>query len=95
MGKRILENAETFSDSFITLPGRMEELMDKLVEGEIRGEIHLLEFKELLRRFDRSANRISFSVCWVALSIILLRMIIGKAFGEETFLTKTPIIEIG
>ncbi|MGM0900833.1 MAG: ABC1 kinase family protein [Bacillota bacterium] len=95
MGKRILENAETFSDSLTTIPGRMERLIDQLVEGEMKVDIRLLEMKELLRKFDRSANLISFSLSLVALSIILLGMIIGKSFGEETFLTKIPIIEIG
>ncbi|WP_404332846.1 ABC1 kinase family protein [Mesobacillus maritimus] len=95
MGKRILENAETFSDSLTTIPGRMERLIDKLVEGEMKVDIRLLEMKELLRKFDRSANLVSFSLSLVALSIILLGMIIGKSFGEETFLTKIPIIEIG
>lgn len=95
VGKRILENAETFSDSLTTIPGRMERLIDKLVEGEMKVDIRLIEMKELLRKFDRSANMVSFSLSLVALSIILLGMIIWKSFGEVTFLTKIPIIEIG
>jgi ubiquinone biosynthesis protein len=80
MGKRILENAETFSDSLTTIPGRMEKLIDKLIEGEMRVDFRLDEMKALLKKFDRSANLISFSLSLVALSIIVLGMIVGKTF---------------
>lgn len=95
MGKRILENAETFSDSLTTIPGRMEKLIDKMVEGHMKAEISLSEMKGILKKFDRGANIISFSLSLVALSIFLFAIIVGNSLGEETIFTKLPIVEVG
>ncbi|WP_090740226.1 ABC1 kinase family protein [Mesobacillus persicus] len=94
MGKRMLENAESFSDSLTNMPGKIEKLVNQSINGELTIVASLSEIKEILKKLDRVSNKISFSLSMIAFSIVLLAVVIGVTFGNASFPTGLPIIEV-
>ena len=51
---------------------------------------------KILSRFDKLANRLSFSIILLSFSIIMVGLIVSSALsGQDTIIWNVPIIEIG
>ncbi|WHX38836.1 AarF/ABC1/UbiB kinase family protein [Mesobacillus sp. AQ2] len=95
MGKRLLNQAEDLSDTFVNIPNQVENVLDKASKGDLKFEISLSEINRILNKFDRISNQVSFSLTLLAFSIVVLGLIVGATFGNNTILTSVPAIEIG
>ncbi|MBT2681094.1 AarF/ABC1/UbiB kinase family protein [Bacillus sp. ISL-35] len=95
MGKRFLNQAEDLSDTFVNIPNQVENVLDKASKGDLKFEISLAEINRILNKFDRISNQVSFSLTLLAFSIVVLGLIVGATFGNNTILTSVPAIEIG
>jgi ubiquinone biosynthesis protein len=95
MGKRLLNQAEDLSDTFVNIPNQVENVLDKASKGDLKFEISLSEINRVLNKFDRISNQVSFSLTLLAFSIVVLGLIVGATFGNNTILTSVPAIEIG
>lgn len=95
MGKRFLRQAEDLSDTLTNIPHQVEDVLDQASKGDLKFEISLSEINRILHKFDRISNQVSFSLTLLAFSIVVLGLIIGATFGNNTILTSVPAIEIG
>jgi ubiquinone biosynthesis protein len=95
MGKRLWHKAEDLSDTITNIPGQVENVLDQASKGDLKFEISLSEINRILHKFDRISNQVSFSLTLLAFSIVVLGLIVGATFGNNTVLTSVPAIEIG
>ncbi|HAQ07696.1 MAG TPA: ABC transporter [Bacillus bacterium] len=95
MGKRVWKQAEDLSGTFTNIPKQVEDVLDKTSKGELKLQISLWEINRILDKFDRISNQVSFSLTLLAFSIVVLGLIVGSTFGNNTILTSVPAIEIG
>lgn len=95
LGKRWLNKTEEVSGTIFSLPGQMKDVLKQASEGELRFQIGLADIKNILHKLDRISNQVSFSLTLLAFSIVVLGLIIGSTFGNETILASFPAIEIG
>lgn len=95
MGKRFVENAEDLTGTLFNLPGKIEDVLEKTSEGNLKVEISLSEISDIFNKIDRISNQVSFSLTLLAFSIVVLGLIVGATFGTDTFLTSIHALEIG
>ena len=95
MGKKLFENAENLSDTLFKLPGKIEDVVDKTAEGNLKVEISISEIGQIFNKIDRISNQVSFSLTLLAFSIVVLGLIVGATFGTNTFMTSIHALEIG
>ncbi|MEH7442185.1 AarF/UbiB family protein [Bacillus sp. JJ1122] len=95
MGKRLWNKADDFTDTLTNIPKKMEDVLDQTSKGDLKFEISLSEINRILHKFDRISNQVSFSLTLLAFSIVVLGLIVGATFGNNTMLTSVPAIEIG
>lgn len=95
MGKRIWNKAEDLTDTITNIPNQVENVLDQATKGDLKFEISLSEINRILHKFDRISNQVSFSLTLLAFSIVVLGLIVGATFGNNTVLTSVPAIEIG
>ncbi|CAM4000437.1 ABC1 kinase family protein [Mesobacillus thioparans] len=95
MGKRLWNQAEDLTDTFVNIPKQVENVLDQASKGDLKFEISLSEINRILNKFDRISNQVSFSLTLLAFSIVVLGLIVGATFGNNTILTSVPAIEIG
>ena len=90
--KRFVKNVEILSE----LPKDLKDMSQALKRGKVHFDINIFELHTILRKLDRIANRISFSLILLAFSILMMGLIIGNSIvGQATLLWKIPVIEIG
>lgn len=95
MGKRFLNKAEDLTDTITNIPNKVDTVLDQASKGDLKFEISLTEINRILNKFDRISNQVSFSLTLLAFSIVVLGLIVGATFGNNTILTSVPAIEIG
>lgn len=95
MGKRLWNRAEDLTDTFSNIPNQVENVLDQASKGDLKFEISLSEINRILHKFDRISNQVSFGLTLLAFSIVVLGLIVGATFGNNTILTSVPAIEIG
>ncbi|WP_079509300.1 ABC1 kinase family protein [Mesobacillus jeotgali] len=95
MGKRLWNQAEDLSETITNIPSQVENVLDQASKGDLKFEISLSEINRILHKFDRISNQVSFSLTLLAFSIVVLGLIVGATFGNNTVLTSVPAIEIG
>lgn len=95
MGKRFLNKAEDLTDTITNIPDKVDTVLDQASKGDLKFEISLSEINRILNKFDRISNQVSFSLTLLAFSIVVLGLIVGATFGNNTILTSVPAIEIG
>lgn len=95
MGRRLFSKAESLSDTVSNIPAQVEKVLDQTSKGDLKFEISLSEINRILHKFDRISNQVSFSLTLLAFSIVVLGLIVGATFGNNTVLTSVPAIEIG
>ncbi|RSD26119.1 ABC1 kinase family protein [Mesobacillus subterraneus] len=95
LGKRMWDKAEDLSDTITNIPNQVEDVLDQAAKGDLKFEISLSEINRILHKFDRISNQVSFSLTLLAFSIVVLGLIVGATFGNNTVLTSVPAIEIG
>ncbi|NHM29477.1 ABC1 kinase family protein [Neobacillus terrae] len=95
MGKRLFENTENLTETLFKLPGKIEDVVDKTAEGNLKVEISLSEIGEIFNKIDRISNQVSFSLTLLAFSIVVLGLIVGATFGTNSFMTSIHALEIG
>lgn len=95
MGKRLWNKAEDLTDTVTNIPKKVEDVLDQASKGDLKFEISLVEINRILHKFDRISNQVSFSLTLLAFSIVVLGLIVGATFGNNTVLTSVPAIEIG
>ncbi|MGA9227188.1 MAG: AarF/UbiB family protein [Mesobacillus sp.] len=95
MGKKLWNKAEDLTDTITNIPKKVEDVLDQTSKGDLKFEISLSEINRILHKFDRISNQVSFSLTLLAFSIVVLGLIVGATFGNNTMLTSVPAIEIG
>jgi ubiquinone biosynthesis protein len=95
LGKRLLNEAEDMTDSFIKIPGQLEDVLQKTSEGDLKVKISVHELEEIFAKIDRLSNKFSFSLTLLAFSIVVLGLIVGATFGTNTILTSIHAVEVG
>jgi ubiquinone biosynthesis protein len=95
MGRRLMSKAENLTDTVSNIPTQVEKVLDQASKGDLKFEISLSEINRILHKFDRISNQVSFSLTLLAFSIVVLGLIVGATFGNNTILTSVPAIEIG
>lgn len=95
VSKRLWNKAEDLSDTLTNIPNQVENVLDQTSKGDLKFEISLSEINRILHKFDRISNQVSFSLTLLAFSIVVLGLIVGATFGNNTVLTTVPAIEIG
>jgi ubiquinone biosynthesis protein len=95
MGRRLMSKAENLTDTVSNIPTQVEKVLDQASKGDLKFEISLSEINRILHKFDRISNQVSFSLTLLAFSIVVLGLIVGTTFGNNTILTSVPAIEIG
>jgi len=95
MGKRLWNKADDLTDTITNIPKKVEDVLDQTTKGDLKFEISLSEINRILHKFDRISNQVSFSLTLLAFSIVVLGLIVGATFGNNTLLTSVPAIEIG
>lgn len=90
--EHLLENIKVLSG----LPKEMKEVSTAIKKGKLQFDINIFDLQDILKKFDRIANRLSFSIILLAFSILMMGLIIGAAVvGQTTLLWRLPVIEIG
>lgn len=78
------------------LPREVQKAVRTVQKGKVELDIGLKESNIVLRRFDKIANRLSFSIVLLAFSILMAGLIIGSAVaGQTTLFLRLPLIEVG
>jgi ubiquinone biosynthesis protein len=95
IGKRLWNKAEDLTDTITNIPNKVDNVLDQATKGDLKFEISLSEINRILHKFDRISNQVSFSLTLLAFSIVVLGLIVGATFGNNTILTSVPAIEIG
>lgn len=94
--EKIRYNISNFSDVLVNLPKQMKDLMRDLKRGGIRFEVSIPELDSFVKRLDRVANQISFSIIFLSISIVLAALVIASALGREIlFFWNTSAIKLG
>ncbi|HZK24851.1 MAG TPA: AarF/ABC1/UbiB kinase family protein [Oscillospiraceae bacterium] len=88
------------SDFLISLPRRLNDLLDRLDTEGLPFQINYPDIDKAFLHLDRLANRLTFSIVLLSFSIIMAALIIGAGFitaiaGETALLWRLPIMEIG
>ncbi|MCL1631804.1 AarF/ABC1/UbiB kinase family protein [Sporolactobacillus sp. CPB3-1] len=94
LSKKILMNGYDIFENSIRLPGLLRKTLMHLNSGKTRVEMKLPQLEFLLAKVDRAANRISFSIMLLSLSIILACIILGETFGSRSLLSNVPVLSI-
>lgn len=90
--RRLLENVTIISE----LPRDIKDISTAMKRGKLQFDINIFDIQYILGKLDRIANRISFSVIFLAFTIFMSGLIIGASImGETALLWKIPVIEIG
>jgi ubiquinone biosynthesis protein len=92
LGKRLFD----YVDIFAEIPKHTKEIASLVKRGKLRIEIAGPETERMLKKLNRIGNRLSFSIVFLAFSILLAGIMIGDALGRQsTMLWKIPAVEIG
>ncbi|MCQ2009060.1 AarF/ABC1/UbiB kinase family protein [Sporolactobacillus sp. STSJ-5] len=94
LSKKLLMNGYDVVENSMRLPSLLRKTLTHLYKGKTRVEMKLPQLEVLLAKLDRAANRISFSIMLLSLSIILASIILGETFGSRSLITNVPIIGI-
>lgn len=92
LGKRLFD----YVDIFAEIPKQTKEIASLVKRGKLRLEIAGPETERILKKLDRIGNRLSFSIVFLAFSILMAGIIVGDALSHRsTMLWKIPAVEIG
>ncbi|MCR3923236.1 MAG: AarF/ABC1/UbiB kinase family protein [Firmicutes bacterium] len=88
------------SDFLISLPRRLNDLLDRLDTEGLPFQINFSDLDKTFLHLDRLANRLTFSIVLLSFSIVMAALIVGAGLvasipGEVGLLWRLPIIEIG
>lgn len=98
--RRLLENSwHTFAKNaeiVAELPTDIKKAIRTIEKGKVDLDIGLKETNVIFRRFDKIANRLSFSIVLLAFSILMVGLIVGSAIaGQTAMFFRLPLIEVG
>ncbi len=94
--EKIWYNILDFNDFLVDLPKQLRDLMRDLKRGRIRFEVSIPELNFFVKKLDRAANQISFSIVFLSFSIVMAALIIASALGSEPILLGyVSVIKIG
>ncbi len=82
---------------FGSMPRKFDNILDLLAEGNLHFKLEHEHLDSFFLYLNRIANKLSFSIVFLAFSIIMGSLIIGSAFGGQTdgFFWHLPVLEIG
>lgn len=84
------------SDAVEDISHNIHEFTKGLKNRKLPVNLELDTADKILRRFDKLANRLSFSIILLSFSIIMVGLIVSSALsGQHTIIWNVPIIEIG
>jgi ubiquinone biosynthesis protein len=96
IAEKIWYNILNFNDFFVDLPKQLKDLMGDLRRGRLHFEVSIPELDFFVKRLDRVANKISFSIVFLSFSIVMAALIIASALGSEPILLwHVSVIKIG
>lgn len=88
----LLKNAEIAAE----LPEDLRKAIRTVQKGKVDLNVNLQESQVVFRRFDKIANRLSFSIVLLAFSILMVGLIVGSAIaGQTAMFFRLPLIEVG
>ncbi|WP_342536564.1 AarF/UbiB family protein [Sporosarcina sp. FSL K6-3508] len=88
----LVKNAEIIAE----LPSDIKKAVKTIQKGKVDLDVGLKESTIIFRRFDKIANRLSFSIVLLAFSILMVGLIIGSAIaGQTAMFFRLPLIEVG
>ncbi|WP_153731126.1 ABC1 kinase family protein [Sporosarcina obsidiansis] len=88
----LIKNAEIAAE----LPSDIKKAIKTVQKGKVDLDIGLKESHIIFRRFDKIANRLSFSIVLLAFSILMVGLIVGSAIaGQTAMFFRLPLIEVG
>lgn len=94
-GKRLDEAADAW-DSLRHTPRLLYRLLVRISGGKWSIPLHLKDASELLRRLERTVNRITFSLVLLSFSILMAALVLASAMGGPDYaIWKFPVAEIG
>lgn len=96
LAEKAWHNLREYADLVVGLPQQVKELLRSMQSGKIRFEIVNPELENVLRKFDRMSNQLSFSLILLSFSIIMTGLIIASALGRQplTF-GHIPALDVG
>lgn len=96
ISKRLLYNTVELTDEISKFPKNLRELMNVLKKGKVQHEMTHPQLDNLLNKFDKVANRLSYSIVLLSFSIIMVGLIIGTSLGhDDALFWRLPVVEIG
>ncbi|WP_301110131.1 AarF/ABC1/UbiB kinase family protein [Sporosarcina sp.] len=88
----IAKNAEIAAE----LPTDIKRAIKTIEKGKVDLDIGLKDTTVIFRRFDKIANRLSFSIVLLAFSILMVGLVVGSAIaGQTAMFFRLPLIEVG
>ncbi|HJE18967.1 MAG TPA: AarF/ABC1/UbiB kinase family protein [Aliicoccus persicus] len=84
------------SDNIEDISSNIHEFTKGLKHKKLPITLELETADKMLKRFDKLANRLSFSIILLSFSIIMVGLIISSAMsGHDSVIWQIPVIEIG
>lgn len=84
------------SDNIEDISSNIHAFTKGLKHKKLPVNLELDTADKMLRRFDKLANRLSFSIILLSFSIIMVGLIISSAMsGHDSIIWRIPVIEIG
>ncbi|MDK2800449.1 MAG: ubiquinone biosynthesis protein [Clostridiales bacterium] len=89
----------SYRDLFKEFPSTMLNLLSRMEDKDFAVQLEIKEIDSIQRRFERTFNRMSFSVVLLAVSIIIAGIIIGSGLsagaGSEMYLLNVTVLKAG
>lgn len=93
------KNASAYKDLLIELPYYIQNILEKVDDGDLTLQLKIKDIDKIQKRFDRAINRVSFSVILLAVCIVITGIIIGSSQnaveGSEMYILNITALRIG
>lgn len=99
MSKDIKKSLWNYKDLLNEFPSAVLNFLNKMEDEDFTFKLKIEEIESIQKRFERTFNRMSFSVVLLAVSIIIAGIIIGSGLsagtGSEMYLLNVKILKAG
>ncbi|MGJ7910398.1 2-polyprenylphenol 6-hydroxylase [Neobacillus sp. LXY-1] len=97
MAEKMRNQVNDYGEIINELPKTIKEITSIMKKGKMKIDLSTPEADMLLKRLNRTSNRISFSIILLSFCILLAGIIIGTSLSGKSapLLTKIPIVEMG
>lgn len=97
MAEKMWSQVNEYGDILTELPKQVKEMAAIMSKGKMKIDLTTPEIDSFVKKLNRISNRISFSMIFLSVSILMAGIIIGISISGQTssFLQEFPIVEIG